>query len=125
MNARLRAATARSLLAACLSAAACSPSPTAPALGPDANRCARLVGFYLGVEAPVEVAGGESDPDTRKVRIDYRTMDLMNAPLEGVALCRFRDAADGKALATDAFVDENRLRPDEIEAFNEASTGDE
>ncbi len=99
----------------------CSPSPDASELGPDASRCARLVGFYLGVEAPVEVAGGEADPETRKVRIDYRTTDGMNVPMEGVALCRFREGPDGTSEATDAFVDENRLRPDEIAAFNARS----
>ena len=82
-------------------------------LGPLADRCADVVGSYLGVEAPVAVIGGELDENGQRVRIDYRT-ERANLPVEGVALCRF--GPDGEL--TGAFVDENRLRPDEVETFN-------
>jgi hypothetical protein len=90
----------------------------APVSPPEAAACGRLVGFYLGVPAPIEVMDFEAEVETGKVRIDYRTTDAMNVPLEGVALCRFRQSPDGVLEATDAFVDENRLLEQEIAAFN-------
>lgn len=94
----------------------------APDLGPQATACGRVVAYYLGVRAAVEVVDAETDDATRKVRIDYRSMDDANTPLEGVALCRFQDNGRGLGL-TGAFVDENRLRDDEIAGFNTSASG--
>ena len=94
--------------------------------GPRAAACGRVVAHYLGVHAAVEVVDAVADADTGKVRVDYRSMDDMNTPLEGVALCRFEGSGsgDGSALAlTGAFVDENRLPDDDIASFNALSAG--
>ena len=94
---------------------------------PEAAACARLVGFYLETPVEVEVTGFETEPETGKVRIDYRSYRSRPAagqevPQEGVALCRFRAGPTGSLEATAAFVDENRLQDEEIAAFN-ASPG--
>ena len=87
----------------------CTPEQRAP--GPLGTRCADLVGFYLELGA-VDVTREDSEPETGKVQIDYAV-----GVREGVALCRFR-ADNGTLVATGALVDENRLRDDEIAAFN-------
>ena len=97
-------------------ALACAPEEVPEP--PEAAACGRLVGFYLGAPSPVEVTGFAAEPETGKVRIDYRSADAMNVPLEGVALCRFRRDPDGSLEATAAFVDESRLQDEEIAAFN-------
>ena len=89
-------------------------------LGPLADRCGEVTAFYLGVEQPLAVAGGEVDSEAGRVRIDYRT-ERAGTPVEGVALCHFRAEADGSLVLSGAFVDEKRLRPDEIDAFNLAA----
>jgi hypothetical protein len=94
----------------------CAPEPGDP--GREAIACGDLVGFYLGASAPVDVTGSELDLSSARVRIDYRTTNRMNLPVDGVALCRFRERARGRLEVSGAFVDENRLGDDEIEAFN-------
>lgn len=108
------------IAAGCLLALACSEPPD---LGPEGRACAELVAFYLDTGSPVEVTGGERNAGLQRVRIDFRTPASPQAtPRDGVALCRFRSGADGRPVLTDAFVDDERLREDEIRAF-EASRG--
>ena len=89
-------------------------------LGPVAARCGQVVAFYLGVQAAVEVTGGEVDEKVPRARIDYATA-RDGSPAEGVALCRFQRSEEGDdtLTLTGAFVDDNRMRPDEVAAFNE------
>lgn len=75
------------------------------------DRCGELVAFYLSVPQ-VEAGLGEEDVESATVRIDWRT-----AEREGVALCRFEDAAPPLEVAA-AFVDENRIDDDQLSAFN-------
>ena len=96
--------------------AGCEPASAPP--GPETEACGRLVSFYRGIQAPVDIVDSASEPETGKVRIDYRSTDGANLPIEGVALCRFQADAAGRLEATAALVDDNRLREDEIEAFN-------
>ena len=108
------------MLAALAGAALGCPAEMANG-GPRAIACGRVVAHYLGLYVAVEVVDAVTEPNTGKVRIDYRSMDDMNTPLEGVALCRFDGSAsgDGSSLAlTSAFVDENQLVEGEIASFN-------
>jgi len=87
----------------------------APEAGPLADRCGALVAFYLRLPA-VESRVAEVGSEGGKVRIDYHSDERA-----GVALCSFSDSG-GTLTLTAALVDENRLRDDEIAAFN-ASPG--
>jgi hypothetical protein len=103
-----------SLLLGTMLALACSEAPRGT--DPLAERCAAVVAFYLGVEAPVAVTAADSEPTEGRVRIEYRTQRA-NLPVDGTAVCRFRSLEDGGLQLSAAFVDDNRLRPDEVEAF--------
>ena len=98
--------------------AGCSPEPE-PDHGADATACAELVGVYLGLHQAVEVTDAERSEGRPQVRIDYRSMNDMNVPVEGLALCRF-ETNTAPFRVTDAFVDDNRLAADEIAAFNDS-----
>lgn len=109
---RLGIATAWALSLACA-----DPSQ----LGTEGRLCAELVAFYLDTDSPVELTGGERNPGMGRVRIDFRTPASASAPSrQGVALCRFRSGPDGRLALKDAFVDDERLREDEIRAFEDA-----
>lgn len=88
----------------------CAPGEPA-ASGPRAARCAALVAHYLGVPA-VEVTRAEGDPGSARVGIDYRLADR-----DGTALCRFEEGP-GALRVSAAIVDDNRLRDDQLAAFN-------
>ena len=88
--------------------AACAKAPDTPS--PEARACAELVAFYRGVPRPLELKSHASEPG--RVRIDYRSKDR-----EGVALCHVRGREDGGFEITAAVVDENRLKDEQIAAF--------
>jgi hypothetical protein len=88
--------------------AACAKTPDHPS--PDAWLCAELVSHYLQQPSPIELARHENTPG--RVHIEYRSGEQ-----EGVALCQLRTREDGGFEVTGALVDENRLRDDELAAF--------
>jgi hypothetical protein len=103
------------VVTAVLLATACPMPAVEP--GPTAKACGQVVAHYLGIDAAIEVVDAETRPESGKVRIDYRSLDAMNTPLEGVALCRFEED-QGHLTLTGAFVDENRLLDAEVARFN-------
>jgi len=110
----------RSLIATtCLALAAVGCAD--PDLGAEGEICAEVVGFYLEAGGPVGVTGGERNGGLGRVLIDYR-FARGGETLEGVALCRFQAGPAGPELQ-DAFVDDNRLRDDEIRAFAASRSG--
>ena len=88
--------------------AACAEVPETP--GPEARACAQLVAFHRGEPGRLELTSHESEPG--RVRIDYRSSDH-----EGVALCHLQGRADGTFEITGAVIDDNRVKDDEIAAF--------
>jgi hypothetical protein len=83
---------------------------------PRDDLCARVVRFHRGLVHPVQVTASDRSPGSQNVRIAYRGT-RQESSIEGTALCREGDET-GELRLHGGSVDDKRLEPRQVDAFN-------